>query len=318
METMTVRPPETSPPLPSSDPIAPGPRLIDRYDAEGVAQVVRALEAIQNDADQRDPLYENDGVACFDYLYTVITKHVLRCVHARGAEQLAEDDPRFQDLKFLACLDVAFANRYLTALGFGEAPDFQPSCWQTLIDHRETRDISPLIFAIAGVNAHVNFDLPFALVKACSVLASELDAGTNHEDYQLINQIFAIHMQQLRQHFESRFGRGFDRAFVSTVENMLGDLVVVVARDLAWMKAKKMWRFHDNDAKMLRAAKSRDRWVSRVNNCLFQLDRLPAVAFRGLHLCPGPPRRAAKRGLGRTGWAGHDAYGAPPVPTGAT
>jgi hypothetical protein len=257
-------------------------------------------------------------VACFDYLYTVITKNVLRCVDLHGGEppeeRPEEDAPRFRDLAFLACLDVAFANRYLAALGLGEAPEFQPSCWQTLIDHRETRDISPLVFAIAGVNAHVNFDLPFALVKACSVMASELESGTNHADYQLINRIFAIHMQQLRQHFENRFERGFDQALVSTIENLVGDLVVVVARDLAWCTAKRLWRFHEDDARMLRAAKSRDRWVRRINNCLFQLDRVPAVAFRGLHLCPGPTRSVAKRGLGRTGWAARDADTAPPSP----
>ncbi|MDQ1394169.1 MAG: hypothetical protein QOF30_3146 [Acidimicrobiaceae bacterium] len=307
MDTLTLPTWEVDPALPSVDLLSPAPTLVDRYDAEGVAQVVRALEAIQVDADRRDPLYENDGVACFDYLYTVITKNVLRCVHAKGYEELDEDDPRFQDLAFLACLDVAFANRYLEALGFGEAPEFQPSCWQTLIDHREMRDISPLVFAIAGVNAHVNFDLPFALIKACSVLASELDSGTHHEDYQLINQIFALHMQQLRRHFENRFERGFDRALVSTIENLLGDLVVVVARDMAWMTAKRLWRFHEDKARMLRAAKSRDRWVRRVNNCLFKLDRLPAAAFRGLHLVPGPSRAVAQRGLGRTGWVARDA-----------
>ena len=76
-----------APPRRSPDPVGLGPRLIDRFDAEGVAQVVRALEAIQNDDRPAGPLYENDGVACFDYLYTVITKHVLRCVDAQGAEQ---------------------------------------------------------------------------------------------------------------------------------------------------------------------------------------------------------------------------------------
>ena len=103
-------------------------------------------------------------------------------------------------------------------------------CWQTLIDHRETRDISPLIFAIAGVNAHVNFDLPFALVTACSVLASELEAGTNHEDYQLINQNLRPSTSAAAPALRKPIRRGFDRALVSTVENMLGDLVVVDAR----------------------------------------------------------------------------------------
>jgi hypothetical protein len=271
--------------------------LIDRFDAEGVVEVVAALEKMEAEATQGHPLGKHDGVACFDYLYTIITKNVLRCVQDRTRG----DDPRFHDRAFMACLDVAFANRYLAAMGEGEPP-FQPRCWQSLLDHRDARDISPLIFAVAGVNAHVNFDLPFALVTACTVHGCELDSGTNHQDYQLINQIFSIHMQQLRQHFENRFQRGFDEALVAKVENMFGDLVVLVARNLAWSKAKQLWQVHQDEARMLRLARSRDRWVALSNWSLFQLDRLPAAAFRGMDLVPGPSRRMAKRGLGRTGW----------------
>jgi hypothetical protein len=156
---------------------------------------------------------------------------------------------------------------------------------------------------VAGVNAHVNFDLPFALIAACTVLGCELESGTNHADYQLINQIFAKNMKELRQHFENRFQRGFDTALISRAENLVGDLVVVVARDLAWLKAKQLWRVHDDEAELVRLAKSRDRWVTMANWGLFQVDRLPALAFRGLHLLPGPTRAVARRGLGRTGWA---------------
>jgi hypothetical protein len=233
---------------------------------------------------------------------------------------LAPDDPHFRDLSFMACLDVAFAKRYLAAMqygetqGHGETQPFPPQCWQSLLDYRETRDISPLMFAVAGVNAHVNFDLPFALVQACIVAGCELESGTNRLDYQLINQIFAIRMQQLRQHFENRFERGFDQALVSRIENLLGDVVVVVARDLAWMKARQLWRVREDEARYLRLAKSRDRWVARVNCCLFQLDRLPALAFRSVHRVPGPPRKMAQRGLGRTGWAADDRVRVPADP----
>jgi hypothetical protein len=271
--------------------------VIDRCDCEGVREVVAQLEKLQIEADQRHPLYLHDGVACFNYLYTVITRNVLRCVEDANLE---EGDPEFHDPAFMACLDVAFANRYLAAMGAGEPPPFQPRCWEELVRHRETGDISPLMFAIAGVNAHVNFDLPFALVTACERMACELESGSNHGDYQLINDIFALHMQQLRQHFESRFERGFDRALVSKVENVLGDIIVVVARDAAWLTAKRLWRVHTDGAQMLRRAQSRDRWVARVNWGLFQLDRVPAVAFRGLHRLPGPLRGMGSRGLGRT------------------
>jgi hypothetical protein len=274
--------------------------LIGRYDVDGVREVVAQLEAMQKVADHRHPLFRHDGVACFNYLYVEITKHVLRCVENVA---LKKSDPQFEDLEFMAALDVAFANRYLAAMGVGETPPFQPRCWQALLDHRDTRDISPLIFAVAGVNAHVNFDLPFALVKACEMMTRELDAGSNRADYLLINNIFDHHMAHLRRHFESRFLKNFDTARVAKVENKIGDVVVVVARNLAWCTAVRLWAVHEDEKTMLRRARTRDRLVAWSNNGLFQLDRVPALAFRALHLVPARPAKAvARRGLDRTGW----------------
>jgi len=285
--------------------------LIDNCDVEGVRAVVAELERIQEEADKRAPLHRHDGVACFNHLYTEITKTVLRCVENLD---MHKDDPRFHDLPFMACLDVSFANRYLAAMGYGETPPFQPRCWQGLLDHREKRDVSPLIFAVAGVNAHVNFDLPFALVTTCTIMGRELESGSNDADYELINDIFATHMQHLRRHFESRFQRGFDTAMVSKVENVLGDYLVIFARRLAWHTAKQLWSVHGDEDTMLRRAKSRDRLVAWANDGLFQVDRLPALAFRAIGMVPGPARKMAKRGLGRTGWANTAKAEPPPAP----
>ncbi len=271
----------------------------DRVIGAGVEAIVKTLEQIEADASQREPLRDHDGLACFDYLYTIITRNVLRCVTGTA---LVTDDPRFHDREFMAVFDIAFANRYLDAIGLGKQQSWQPKCWKVLLDHREASYISPLIFAVAGVNAHVNFDLPFALVTACAEMGREVDSGANHEDYELINQIFAEHMQELRQHFENRFAKGFDKAFVSKVENMVGNLVVVVARDLAWRRAKQLWRVHDDEAKMTKLAKSRDRWVALASWGLFELDHMPSMVFRAMYVVPGPTRRVAARGLARTGW----------------
>ena len=267
--------------------------------AAGVEAVVAKLEEIEAQACQVEPLKDHDGLACFDYLYTIITKNVLRCVRK---SDLTPDYPEFRDPEFMAVFDIAFANRYLNGIGWGEPQTWQPKCWKALLDNRQASHISPLIFAVAGVNAHVNFDLPFAVVSACAQLGQELDSGTHHDDYQLINQIFAEHMQQLRQHFENRFEKGFDTAWVSRVENMLGDLVVKFSRDMAWNKAKQLWPVHRDEAQMTKLAQSRDRWVALVNWGLFELDRIPSMAFKAMHVVPGPTRRMAAAGLARTGW----------------
>ena len=53
-------------------------------------------------------------------------------------------------------------------------------------------DCRPLPSAAAGVNAHINFDLPFALVTTFDHLGSDpVDDGEQHHDYLQINNIFA-------------------------------------------------------------------------------------------------------------------------------
>lgn len=284
--------------------------------AAEVEKVVEVLKDIELEAREHEPLEKNDGLACFDFLYTKITENVLRCVVATA---LTPDDPRFHDRPFMAEFDVAFADRYFNGIGLGGHPTSQPRCWRVLLGHREDRDISPLIFAVAGVNAHVNFDLPFAVVTACMKTGHDLGSGTTHEDYQMINQIFAEHMQQLRQHFEARFAKGFDKAWVSKIENSLGNLVVRVARDAAWNKALELWAVRDDPAEMTALARSRDRWVALATEVLFTLDHIPTAVFKAMDLVPGPVRRAAGRGLSRTGWGtgphwpDHNPLGPPPA-----
>jgi len=276
--------------------------------AAEVKAVVESLKHIELDACQHLPLKEHDGLACFDYLYTKITENVLRCV--KGTD-LKTGDPHFHDREFMAVFDVAFADRYFDGIGLGPHGTWQPKSWKVLLDRREDPNISPLIFAVAGVNAHVNFDLPFAVVTACMEMGRELESGTNRDDYQMINQIFAKHMRQLRTHFEGSFLKGFDKARVSRMENLLGDLVVRVARGVAWHKAKRLWRVHDDAAKMTKLAQAQDRREARVSQALFALDRIPAAVFKAMHRVPGRPRRAAIRGLARTGWAESDRYQRP-------
>jgi len=119
-------------------------------------------------------------------------------------------------------------------------PRSAPRSWAALIDRRSRSDISPLQFAIAGVNAHVDFDLTFALVTTVSHLRTPLSHGTQHDDYQKINAVFAEHMHSLRTHFETRLGRSFDDHF-SAVLNKLGDVSVIAFRDIAWFNAVNLY-----------------------------------------------------------------------------
>jgi len=177
-------------------------------------------------------------VASFNYLYTVITGEVLAKV---------EKQTFFEDEEFVIALDVAFANRYFDALRTHElAPDTSPRSWDALFEHRSERGILPMQFAVAGVNAHVNFDLAFAVVDTCLQLGRPLDHPTHRGDYDRINGIFAIEMERLREHFESRLGRLIDEYLIPYVDNLLGRWSVEAARFAAWLKAEVLWAVRDD------------------------------------------------------------------------
>ncbi|PVZ12056.1 DUF5995 family protein [Actinomycetospora cinnamomea] len=199
-----------------------------------VPGVVDRLARIAERAAVLSPRGEEDGIACFTRLYHQITVDVLAGYDAGELFSCPGD--------FILELDVAFARRYLDALaahGGGTAP----GCWQLLFERRRDEETDPWRFAAAGVNAHVNFDLAFALLDVWE--RHRVPLGTprqQYDDYLAINTIFERNMDELCNSFDAPWsdvgGHGsiFDRA-----GNVLGDILVTGTRDLAWTFAERMW-----------------------------------------------------------------------------
>jgi len=210
-----------------------------------VPGVIDQLASIQTWVEANSAGGKHDGVACFNFLYNQITCRVLEWIEAG----------KFADPKFLTTLDVVFAGRYLAALRADAAdPKTAPSSWEALLESRNEHRISPLQFAVAGVNAHVNFDLPCAVVATCEQLGTEPNAGTQRADYDTVNDIFAQEMESLRQHFESRLEHWVDEHLLHHIENVLGNFSVVAARDTAWAQAEVLFalrRHHEDDQKFV-------------------------------------------------------------------
>jgi hypothetical protein len=232
--------------------------LIDITSAtpRSVGDVVERLEAVQQNAETREPRYHEDGVACFNYLYAMVTRDVRDKLQQGGY---------FVDHEFLSTLDVEFAKRYLSAVGGHAASLPTPSSWSVLFHHRDAMSVKPIQFAVAGVNAHVNYDLAFALVETCRALGQPLGQGSQHDDYLKINEIFAYHMRELRQHFEDKFQREIDRWFVAGLADDAGDLTVVLARDAAWRRAERLWALRENAEEMAKEDKAIDWRVSMTS-----------------------------------------------------
>jgi Family of unknown function (DUF5995) len=202
-----------------------------------VPSVVDRLDRISRVAATLRPLGENDGMACFARLYHQITRDVLTSY---------EDRSLFRCGDFVIELDIAFAQRYLDAIhAHGTAGEEAPRCWRILFDRRQEEGIERWRFAATGVNAHVNFDLAFALLD---VWEDHPDSplSTSEEqyaDYQAINTIFHRRMDELCERNDAPWTLlGDDGTFFDRAGNVLGDLLVVGTRDLAWTFAERMWR----------------------------------------------------------------------------
>jgi hypothetical protein len=76
----------------------------------------------------------------------------------------AIDDAHFEDPDWVERWDVAFARLYLDALGAGDAA---PRPWRLAFS--VPGELPPLRHVLLGINAHVNYDLPQALLAVISV-----------------------------------------------------------------------------------------------------------------------------------------------------
>lgn len=203
--------------------------------ATSIEEVVERLAAIRDHAANTSLLGENDGIASFSRLYHVITRRI---------GDMAERG-EFRSTPFLVRLDLEFAERYFKALRrYAADIGSAPRVWRVLFDNRSDPRVAPVNFAVAGVNAHINFDLSCALVATWRHVAPDGDGKSSAQfhDYRLINEVFEIEMDGLREELDSLFSHGPDGAPWDVGANWLADLVVTFTRDLAWDEAKRVWK----------------------------------------------------------------------------
>ncbi len=194
--------------------------------ARTIDDVVARLEAIETS------LPATDGVASFTHLYLAVTRNV----------RAASTKQRFLDERFLERLDVVFANLYLDAVRLSlTRPSAVPRAWAALFEARSRPQVARIQFALAGMNAHINRDLPVALVRTATEL--KLDLGScprERADYETVNGLLAA--------TEAKVKREFLVGVVEAVDGLLGKLDdriamwnVVEARETAWCQAQTLW-----------------------------------------------------------------------------
>lgn len=194
-----------------------------------VAAVIDRLEAIGSD------LPATDGVRRFNDLYLAMTKAIDGKVTG-GA---------FENPHLLSHLDVVFADRYLAAVDAAKAGKDVPSAWAPLFADRGKTGIAPIQFALAGCNAHINFDLAVALAQSWQEFQVEPKTDSpEHRDFLEVNTILVA--------VEAKMKKELDEGLVGEADKALGRLDDVVAmwsmeraRDAAWTHAEVLWKLRE-------------------------------------------------------------------------
>ncbi len=119
-----------------------------------------------------------DGLKWFNWIYLQVTQAVESRVAAGG----------FHDSAWLSELDIRFAALYFNSLHAALTGAACPGSWQAVFSRRNQMRIARIQFALAGMNAHINHDLPFAIVATCKARNITPRHGTpQYNDYTALN-----------------------------------------------------------------------------------------------------------------------------------
>jgi hypothetical protein len=226
-----------------------------RRRASSIADVVDIMTALERE------LPTSDGVWWFNHLYLRVTLAV----------RTAVTTTTFRDPAFLERLDVVFANLYFDALAVGDVdPGAAPPAWRPLFESRRQPDLLSIQFALAGMNAHINRDLPEGIVA--TYLATDgapVPDSPRHDDFEKVNDLLEAVEAQVKVDFASRIV-----ALVDAVGGDLDDVVAMwnvrAAREAAWTHAEVLWALQAKP---------------RLRQAFFsRLDRFTGFAGRGLLL----------------------------------
>lgn len=184
-----------------------------------IDEVLRELDQIIFDCRK-----EKSRRGFFAALYRNVTLKVKEGI----AAGVFDDGPRMERF------DVAFANRYLTALGSFRQNQPLSNCWRTAF--QTNSHYWPLIIQqlLVGMNAHINFDLGIAAAG----IAPGPELPSLREDFDRINTILGSMILKVRTDIEelSPWIRFLDQ-LAPTAENTVINFSLNNARTSAWLVA---------------------------------------------------------------------------------
>ena len=234
-------------------------QILVRAPTHSIEDAIAIMRAID------ESLPDSDGVKWFNRLYLRVTVSVGTAVG--GAN--------FNDAAFLTKLDVVFANLYFSALAASSTGiDAVPSAWRPLLQARNAPGIARIQFALAGMNAHINRDLPDGIVQSFLALGGDpITDDLREKDFDSVNDILERVEQEVKTEFTVGVVGAVDR-LGGPADDAVAMWKVRAARSAAWTNGQVLWGL---------------RGLPRLRDGFFaKLDGLVGMAGRGL-LLPRDP-----------------------------
>jgi len=127
--------------------------------------------------------------------------------------------------------------------------------------------VLPIQFALAGMNSHIEHDLPVAVIRTCRQLGTSPERVEVHADYEAVNRLLAASESTVRRSFLTEAGREVDDR-LGPVVHLMSSWKIDKARDVAWVNVEALWALRDAGllAKRYRAALART--VGMTSRCL--------------------------------------------------
>lgn len=193
--------------------------------AQSIPEVLQVMETIDRTC------VDEDGVKWFNRLYLEVTRAV-----AAGVAAGAGQDPAW-----LAELDVQFAKLYFDAFGsLIGVPG--PGCWEALFSCRSQSRVARIQFALAGMNAHINHDLPLAILATCKKTNTAPQHGSvQYNDYTAVNGTLNGLIDTAKQTLNVRLP-GDPLPVVNHLEDLFCAWNLRAAREAAWANAESLWQ----------------------------------------------------------------------------
>lgn len=230
-------------------------RVIADSALNGIEDVINVMRGLD------DRLQNEDGLKWFNLLYLRVTEGVRDNPPAEG----------WENQQYVERLAVIFAGLYFSAVaGWQRDPDSVARSWSPLFRSRQRRGVARVQFAIAGMNAHINHDLPIALLQTSEEQGVVPRRGSPEQrDFERVNAILEAVTERVKEFLAT--------GIVGEIDQDLGRLDDVVAlwsvrkaRETAYTNGEILWQLRATPA---------------LNDAFLKnLDRLVGLSSRGLLL----------------------------------